>query len=39
MAKLTTVSPNVCNGLIVLAVSALSCALVYSGVLFLMLLH
>jgi hypothetical protein len=39
MPRLTSLSPNICNGLIVLALSALSCALVYSGVLFLMLLR
>jgi hypothetical protein len=33
------ISPNVCTGLIVLAVSAMSCALVYSGVLLLLLLR
>ena len=37
--KLTRVSPNVCNGLILLAVSAMSFALVYAGVVVLMLLR
>ena len=39
MAKPTLFSPNVCNGLIILAVSAMSCAIVYAGVVLLMLLR
>lgn len=39
MARLTLFSPNVCNGLIVLAVGAMSCAIVYAGVVLLMLLR
>jgi hypothetical protein len=39
MTKQTSILPNVCTGLIVAAVSALSCALILSGVLFLVLLR
>jgi hypothetical protein len=39
MTKQTSISPNVCSGMIVAAVSAMSCALILSGVLFLMLLR
>jgi hypothetical protein len=39
MPRQISISPNLCTGLIVAAVSALSCALIYCGVLFLMLLR
>ena len=39
MTRPTLVSSNVCTGLIVLAISAMSCVLVYSGVQVLMLLR
>jgi len=39
MPKQSWISPNLCTGLIVLAISAMSCALVYAGVLFLLLLR
>ena len=39
MTRSTMLTPNICNGLIVLAVSAMSCAIVYSGILLLMLLR
>jgi hypothetical protein len=39
MPRQTSVSPNLCTGLIVLAVSAMSCILVYSGIQVLMLLR
>jgi hypothetical protein len=39
MSKQTWTAPNFCNGLVVVAVSAMSCALVFSGVLFLILLR
>jgi hypothetical protein len=39
MTRPTLVSPNLCTGLIVLAVSAMSGILIYSGVQVLMLLR
>ena len=39
MLRQTLFSSNVCVGLILLAVSAMSGALVYAGILFLLLLH
>ncbi len=39
MTKPTLMSPNICSGLIVLAVAAMSSAIVYSGILLLMLLR
>jgi hypothetical protein len=39
MPRQTSVSPHLCTGLILLAVSAMACVLVYSGVLILMLLR
>ena len=39
MARATLFTPKVCNGLIVLAVSAMSCAIVYAGIVLLMLLR
>ena len=39
MTRQTWLSPNICTVLIVLAVSALSCALVYSGVVVLLMLR
>jgi hypothetical protein len=39
MPKQLSISPYLCTGLIVVAVSALSCALVFCGILFLMLLR
>ena len=39
MTRPTLVSSNLCTGLIVLAVSAMSCVLIYTGVQVLMLLR
>ena len=39
MTRPTVLIPNICNGLIVLAVGAMSCAIVYSGIVLLMLLR
>jgi hypothetical protein len=39
MTRQTWFSPNVCTGLIVLALSAMACALVYSGVVVLLMLR